>query len=102
MRAVVINFFHLEVLNLHPVVYWGLAAVWFLLLISAFMSVRSLPIPSGAKLVWSLIIVAIPIIGLAVYALRCLVSANWLILAPLFRSRHLDRQILSADPAAKA
>lgn len=101
MRAVVINFFHLEILNLHPVVYWGLAAVWFLLLVSAFVSVRSLT-NAVAKLAWFLAILALPVVGLAAYALRCLFTANWQVLAPLFQSRRLDRHISPLAPSGKS
>ncbi|RYD84358.1 MAG: hypothetical protein EOP84_05705, partial [Verrucomicrobiaceae bacterium] len=52
MRGIVIHFFQQDILNLHPMVYWGLAAVWVLLLISAVISVRTLAIPVGAKVVW--------------------------------------------------
>ncbi|QTN31994.1 hypothetical protein HZ994_06515 [Akkermansiaceae bacterium] len=91
---------------MHPAVYWGVAAAWLLLLISAFMSVRSLSIATAAKVAWFLAILALPILGLAAYALRCLLAGNWQIIAPFFQSRRLDRQIsrtvASGNPAAKA
>jgi hypothetical protein len=106
MRAIVTNFLRLEILNHHPVVYWGLAAVWFLILVSAFMSVRSLSISTGVKSAWFMVIVAIPILGLAAYAFRCIASANWKALKPLFQARKLDKQMSSAgssdDPASRA
>jgi hypothetical protein len=101
MRAIVTNFLRLEVLNHHPAVFWGVGAVWLLLIISAFLSVRSLPISFVAKLAWFLVIVVLPVLGLAAYALRCLAKANWKTFEPLFQSRRLNRQ-MSGDPVAKA
>lgn len=100
MRALVINFLSLDVLNLHPALYWGLAAVYFLIFVSAFMSVRSLAISTGAKVAWLLIIIVIPILGLAVYALRCIFKANWNAFKPLFQSRRIDPPHASAGKAA--
>ena len=106
MRNIVIHFFRLEILNLHPFVYWGLAGVWLLLIVSAFASVRSLTIPILAKNVWVLIILAVPILGLAAYAFRCLARANWYSIKPLFLSRRVSTQLASAalraDPKSKA
>ncbi len=96
MRGIVINFLNLEVLNLHPAVYCGFAAIWLLLLISAVISVRTLEIPIAAKLVWLLLIFVVPIAGIGLYALRCLLKADWKALAPLFHSRKLNQQLPSA------
>lgn len=101
MRAVVINFFRLEILNLHPMIYWGLGAVWLLLLISAFMSVRNQSMHTVAKFAWVLVILALPILGLAAYAILCLFTANWQILAPLFQSRRIDRHMTPVTPSGK-
>jgi len=98
MRGIVIHFLQQDILNLHPMVYWGLAAIWLLLLISAVISVRTLEIPVAAKVVWLLLIFLAPVAGLALYALRCLFKSNWQALAPLFHSRKLNQHL----PSAKA
>lgn len=106
MRGIVTHFLRLEVLNLHPMVYWGLAGVWLLLLLAAIASVRSLKISTAAKIVWLSLILALPILGLAIYALRCLACAKWEVLKPWFQSRRVDQELAtagtSADPSAKA
>lgn len=99
MRDIVTRFLQLEIINLHPMVYWGLALVWLLLLVSALMSVRSLAISTGAKLAWSLVLIAVPVLGLAAYAVRCLLRGNWQALKPLFQSRRLVKQVSSARPS---
>jgi uncharacterized membrane protein len=98
MRGIVIHFLKQDILNLHPMIYWGLAAIWLLLLISAVVSVRSLEISTAAKAVWLLLILFVPVAGLALYAFRCLLKSNWEALAPLFHSRKLNQQL----PSAKA
>jgi hypothetical protein len=59
------------------------------------MSLRSLSIPFWAKFLWFIILAALPIIGLALYALRCLIKADWYFIKPLFQSRKMDQQISS-------
>lgn len=99
MRGIVIHFLRLEVLNLHPMVYWGLAGVWILILVSAFISVRSLSISTGAKAGWFFLIIAVPILGLTTYSLRCLFKNDWRAFEFLFHSRSLVRQISSVEPS---
>jgi hypothetical protein len=102
MRNIIINFLSLEVRSIHPAVYWGLAAIWVLALVSAFISVRSLPSTGLVKLVWFVLILAVPILGLGIYAFYCLFSANWQMLNPLFQNRRLGRQGSPTEPVAKA
>lgn len=106
MRSIVTNFIQFNILNMNPMVYWGLAVVWLMLLLSAFMSLRSLSTPFWAKFLWFIIIVALPIMGLALYALRCLFKADWYYITPLFQTRKMDQQISAPKkgnhPAAKA
>lgn len=101
MRSIVTYFLRLEILNLHPMVYWGLAGIWLLLLLSAFASVRSLIISPAAKIVWVVVILALPILGLAIYAIRCLVRANWKGIKPFFQLRKVDRQLSAKVPPVK-
>jgi len=84
MLQVVIRFLTFDVVSEHPAVYWGLAAVWLILLIAAFSSVRSLEISAGAKVAWFLLILGVPLFGLGIYALRCLAKGDWSFLKPLF------------------
>ncbi len=95
MKGIFIHFFKLEILNLHPMIYWAVAAVWLLLLISAVNSIRTISLSIGAKMVWLLLIFFLPVVGLALYALRCLFKTNWKALAPLFHSRKLNQQLPS-------
>jgi hypothetical protein len=106
MRSIVTNFIQFNIQSMHDAVYWGVAAVWVMLLVSAFMSLRSLSIPFWAKFLWLIIIVTLPIIGLAIYTLFCLIKADWNFITPIFQSRKMDKQISSPKkvnhPTAKA
>jgi len=82
MLQVVIRFLTFDVLSEHPAVYWGLAGVWLMLLTAAVSSLRSLDISFGAKAAWVLLILFVPVLGLGVYALRCLIRGDWSFLKP--------------------
>lgn len=80
MVEVVIRFFKLEVMSTHPMIYWGVGGVWLILLVAGFFSISSYSIPWWRKLLWALFILAFPILGLAIYAIRCLILADWSLL----------------------
>lgn len=84
MLQVLIRFLTFNVISEHPAVYWGLALVWVVLLFAALSSVRSLSIPAGAKAGWFALILLLPLAGLGLYALRCLVRADWSFFKPFF------------------
>lgn len=83
MLQVVIRFFTLDVITEHPVVYIGLGVVWVALLLSSLLSILSYRISGLAKTLWFLLVLLLPILGLALYALRCLFVADWYFLKPL-------------------
>jgi hypothetical protein len=84
MLQVAIRFLTFDVISEHPVVYWGLAVVWLILLLAAVSSLRSLEISFGAKTAWMLLILLVPLVGLGIYALRCLFLGDWSFLKPFF------------------
>lgn len=84
MLQVVIRFLTFDVVSEHPAVYWGLAAVWLILLAAAVSSIRSLEISFGAKVGWGLLILLVPVFGLGIYGLRCLILGDWSFLKPFF------------------
>ena len=77
MREVIIRFLTFQALNDHPMIYAGLALIWLILLGTSAMSLRHQPISLAAKWAWFLLILLVPIFGLAVYALRCLFTGDW-------------------------
>lgn len=83
MLQVVIRFFTLDVITEHPVVYFGLGVVWLILLGSASLSILAQRISRPWKVFWFLLVLLLPIAGLAIYALRCLFLGDWSFLRPL-------------------
>lgn len=83
MLQVVIRFLTFDVISEHPAIYWGLAGVWLILLVAAVSSLRSLEISSGAKAAWMLLILLLPVFGLGIYAIRCLIMGDWSFLKPV-------------------
>lgn len=83
MRAAVFNFIKGDVLVDHPAVYWGLLVIWIVLITAAFLSLRQQAWGIAAKAIAFVFILGIPILGLSVYALICLFTADWSFLKPL-------------------
>lgn len=93
MLQVILRFLTFNVVSEHPAVYWGLLVVWLMLLTAAISSIRSLEISTGAKVFWIALILAVPIFGLGIYALRCLLSADWSFLKPLLAPPRTAKKI---------
>lgn len=93
MLQIVFRFLTFNVVSEHWAVYWGLLAVWIILLVAAFSSIRSLEISLGAKIGWILVTLFIPIAGLGIYALRCLISADWSFLKPILAPPRTAKKI---------
>ncbi len=95
MLDVIIRFLTFEVISTHPLIPWALATTWLILLISAFLSIASLDGSRFAKTMWGLLVVLLPIIGLFIYALRCLIQADWSILKPFLPQSRPNAKTLS-------
>ena len=77
MRETLLRFFLVQPLNVHPLVYWGLAVVWIVMILNCAASLRQQPISMAARWTWLILIIALPIAGMALYLLRCLVKADY-------------------------
>jgi hypothetical protein len=77
MRDTLVRFFTIDPLNEQPLIYWGLAVVWLVLVGNCIASLRVQPISVAARWLWAFLIIALPIIGMALYLLRCLFKADY-------------------------
>jgi hypothetical protein len=93
MLQVILRFLTFNVVSEHPAVYWGLLVVWLLLVAAAISSLRSLEISTGAKVMWLILILAVPIFGLGIYAFRCLLLGDWSFLKPLLAPPRTTKEI---------
>lgn len=73
--------------NIIPEVWQALAVLWVALLIFSFTSVATLEISAAGKFFWLLIIICLPLLGLFLYCIRCLVRADYHQLEFLFFRR---------------
>ncbi len=87
MRGVIIRFLQLDVQITHPLIPWVMAGIWFLLIATAFSSLRRQSLSVGARWIWFSVIVFVPILGLFLYTVYCLFKADWSFLKPLMQSR---------------
>lgn len=76
MRTIFDNFLHLRALNVEPVVVWVLAGIYAIVLMTSLLSVLMGSNGWFFKLVWSLLILALPFVGMAAYAFACLLVAD--------------------------
>lgn len=77
MREIVFRFLTFDALNDHVMVHVGLIVTWIILIIAAIMSLRQQSISLTAKWIWFGLILCVPILGLAVYTMRCLFTADF-------------------------
>jgi hypothetical protein len=93
MLQVFLRFLTFNVVSDHWAAYYGLLAVWILLVVAALFSVRSLEISTRAKVSWLSVIVFVPLFGLGVYSLRCLMLGDWSFLKPLLAPPRTAKKI---------
>lgn len=93
MIQVVIRFLTFNVMAEHPAIYWGLLAVWIILFLAAVSSLHSLEIRTEAKLAWFALICFVPLIGLLIYAFRCLLKADWSFAKPFMAPSRTTQKI---------
>lgn len=98
MRAVLIRIATLDAQNVIDYVYVAIVSIWVVMVITSIFSVRRLEIRAAAKIAWVVTILALPIVGMGAYCVRCLVKAEYPLLQQLglfSRDRRL-RQVKEA------
>ncbi len=94
MLQILTRFLTFNVMSEHPAVYWGLAAVWLILLMASVSSLRSLPISTNRKVAWFAVIFLLPLFGLGLYAIRCILQGDWSFFKPFFVRPKTAQKIL--------
>lgn len=92
MKTTILRFFTFEVMNIHPMIYWGLLVVWCLMLVATFASIGSQAMSPLAKLFWSCVVL-VPIVGLFLYLIFCLTRVDYSFMAFLRGSSGDVRQL---------
>ena len=83
MRDTITNFLKMDVQTSIGLVYAGLAVVWLIILIAGISSIVTRPMGVVGKVAWILLIVAVPLVGMAVYCLYSLFRADYTFLQQL-------------------
>ena len=77
MRYAITNFFSLSPENVSEDVFWALGAIYGLLVIVSLMSVVSKSASVGSALLWFILVLFVPVVGIAAHCVRCLFSADY-------------------------
>lgn len=67
----------MEAVTVIPEVYWGLLVVFIIFLLVSAASVISQPFGAGMKALWLAVLLLLPLLGLWIYSLRCIIFADY-------------------------
>jgi hypothetical protein len=98
MVQVITNLLTLNALNTPPEVYWALAAAWVLIVTAGITSIASQHFSTITKIIWLLVIIAIPVAGMLLYCAYCILSAEYAIIRMLGLHKHTSNQLKSIAP----
>ncbi|MDF1852678.1 MAG: PLDc N-terminal domain-containing protein [Verrucomicrobiales bacterium] len=101
MIQVIARFLQLEVSTYHFVIPWSIGFLWLVLLGTTFSSLRSLDLEPRRKVFWGMVVLFLPLLGLAAYAFRCLICADWTFLKPLLQTRNKTIQSVTNSHKSK-
>lgn len=77
MLTSLIKFFTFAPDNVSKEVYWALGVIYLFLIIATMLSIQKNIRNLATKLAWMLLITVVPVIGIAVYCIRCLALADF-------------------------
>ena len=83
MRDTITNFLKMEVQTSIGLVYGALLVVWLIILIAGICSIVTRPMGIAGKLVWILLVVGLPLVGMVFYCLYSLFKADYSFLQQL-------------------
>lgn len=77
MRIVITRFITFNAENVTQEVLWALAMVYFVLVTVTVFSILKDTGSAGMKMAWILLVLAAPVLGMAIYCVRSLFSADY-------------------------
>ncbi len=80
MRQVFFKWITLDAQNYIPEVWYAALVLWIGLLVFGVFSIRSLTVTPQVKLVWTLVILLVPLAGLFAYCCYCLGKVDYYML----------------------
>jgi hypothetical protein len=100
MVQAIINFLTFNALNTPPEIYYGLAFVWLLLLGAGIASVLSRQGRIWLKLLWLLVLIGLPVVGLLIYSIVCVITADYGFLRLFGLHRRAASYLVTPPPPA--
>lgn len=100
MKDAIMRFLAINPLNDHPMIYWGMIVVWLVLVLNCFFSIRSLRIGLGQRWAWFLLVLCVPVVGMLIYLVRCLLVADYSFLKFMLGPPQRAKQALAGSSRA--
>ena len=91
MVQLIKNFVFLKVQNAHVMANVGVVVIWLCLLLAGVASILSQPKSAAWKIFWLLLVVCVPLGGMFLYCLWCVVTAD----LDLFRQLGIRKRAMS-------
>lgn len=76
LRATIIRFLSFDAHNVTPQVYVAMAVIYLALLVVTLLSIRKHGFSAKGRATWMLVVVLVPIFGIAAYCVSCLMKAD--------------------------
>jgi hypothetical protein len=77
MLTTLIKFFSFAPDNVSQEVHWALAGIYLFLYLASIISIRKISTKPTWKLAWVLLVTVLPVIGIAIYCIRCLAISDF-------------------------
>ena len=77
MRHVISNFIALSPENVSEPVYWAIGVIYLMFIGVSLASVFSKSNSLGSLLAWGLLVIGLPVLGIAAHCFRCLIFADY-------------------------
>ena len=77
MRVVINRFLTLSAQNVTEEVLWALGLVYLILVLVTLGSVMFQKSNTAVKMAWALLVIGLPVLGMALYSVWCLLKADY-------------------------
>lgn len=98
MKDALRNLLEMKPQNLDADVYISILVIWLMVLFATLWSIKSARLPGLLKFFWAVVVIAIPLVGVALYAVFSLTKLDYKLLnfrakaaKAMHESRHKDR-----------
>lgn len=83
MQTIITNFLNVSAMNVEPAVIWALLFVYVILVVTTIANIGHSKLTMLRKLIWCVLVVACPFLGVIFYCIACLIRADYSVLAQM-------------------